>query len=255
MKKKGLTALLLISALTLSALIPSAFAAKSAPGGSTETVARETQKEQCRGKRSGEKTAEPENAIGKDAAKAKAFADAGVTAEQADKVKTHVSGLDDGTVIYKVSFTCDGTRYSYQIDAVTGAVIDKSAGTVTEESATESRKHGKKNGEKTAEPENAIGKDAAKAKAFADAGVTAEQAGKVKTHVSELDDGTVIYKVDFTCDGTRYSYQIDAVTGAVIDKSAGTVTEESATESRGHSKRGKSSKKAATTKESAPSAV
>ena len=126
---------------------------------------------------------------------------------------------------------------------------------MTEESATESRKHGKKNSKKTAEPENAIGKDTAKAKAFADASVTAEQTGKVKTHVSQLDDGTVIYKVSFTCDGTRYSYQIDAVTGAVIDKSAETVTEESATESRGHSKRGKSPKTAAITTESAPSAV
>ena len=251
MKKKGLTALLLISALTLSALIPSAFAAKSAPGGDTETVARETQKEQRNGKRGGEKVAEPENAIGKDAAKAKALADAGVTAEQAGKVKTRVSQLDDGTVIYKVGFTCDGTRYSYQINAVTGAVIDKSAG-----DATESNRHGKKNGEKVAEPENAIGKDAAKAKAFADAGVTAEQAGKVKTRVSQLDDGTVIYKVGFTCDGTRYSYQINAVTGAVIDKSAETVTKDAASESRGHGKRGKPSKTTtATNTESALSAV
>ena len=144
MKKKGLAALLLISALTLSALIPSAFAAKPTPDGTAETVARETQKEQRRGKRGGEKVAEPENAIGKDAAKAKAFADAGVTAEQAGKVKTRVSQLDDGTVIYKVGFTCDGTRYSYQINAVTGAVIDKSAETVTKDSASESRGRGKR---------------------------------------------------------------------------------------------------------------
>ena len=144
MKKKGLAALLLISALTLSALIPSAFAAKPTPDGAAETVARETQKEQRHGKRGGEKVAEPENAIGKDAAKAKAFADAGVTAEQAGKVKTRVSQLDDGTVIYKVGFTCDGTRYSYQINAVTGTVIDKSTKTVTEDVASESRGHGKR---------------------------------------------------------------------------------------------------------------
>ena len=144
MKKKGWTALLLISALTLSTLIPSAFAAKSAPDGNMETVAQETQKAQRHGKRGGEKTAEPENAIGKDAAETKALTEAGVTAEQAGKVKVHVSKLDDGTVVYKVRFTCDGTRYSYQINATTGAVIDKSAEAVTEESAAESRGHGKR---------------------------------------------------------------------------------------------------------------
>ena len=112
-------------------------------------------------------------------------------------------------------------------------------GTVVEETQKAHRKHGK--GEKVAAPEDAIGKDAAKAKALADAGVTAEQAGKVKSRVSELDDGTVIYKVHFTCDGQRYSYQINAVTGAVVDKSVKEVTEDTAetTEHRGHGKHGK----------------
>lgn len=43
-------------------------------------------------------------------------------------------------MIYKVHFTCDGQRYSYQIDALTGAVVDKSVTEVTEDTA-ETAKH------------------------------------------------------------------------------------------------------------------
>ena len=151
MKNKKVLALALVGVLSLSALAPSALAAGTA-NGESKTVVEETQKAHRKHGR-GEKVAEPENAIGKDAAKAKALADAGVTAEQAGKVKSHVSELDDGTVIYKVHFTCDGQRYSYQIDAVTGAVVNKNAKEVTEDAAenTERRRHGKGKDSKTTE--------------------------------------------------------------------------------------------------------
>lgn len=80
---------------------------------------------------------------------------------------------------------------------------------------TERRKpHGKK--EKVEAPENAIGKDAAKEAALKDAGLTAEQAGKVRSHVSKTEDGTIVYKVHFSANDTWYSYKIDALTGKVI---------------------------------------
>ena len=143
MKNKGIMALALVGVLTASALAPSVLAAAPAQEGNSGTTVEGTQKTRRHGKR-GEKTAEPENAIGKDAAKAKAFADAGVTEEQAGKVKARVKQLDDGTVVYKVRFAYDGQRYSYQIDAVTGAVTDKNVEAVTEDDATEHRGHGKR---------------------------------------------------------------------------------------------------------------
>ena len=218
MKNKRIMALALVSTLTVSALIPSALAATSQDSGE-ETTVQETARGGRYGKH-GEKSsvAEPENAIGKDAAKEKALTDAGVTAEQAGKVKARVSQTDDGTVIYKVRFNYDGQRYSYQIDAITGAILDKSSEAATESTGRQGSKHGEKSS--VAEPENAIGKDAAKEKTLVDAGVTAEQAGKVKARVSQTDDGTVIYKVRFTYDGQRYSYQINAITGEILDKSS-----------------------------------
>lgn len=66
------------------------------------------------------------------------------------------------------------------------------------------------------EPENAIGQDAAVAKALAAAGVTAEQAGDVVVHVSENPEGAVVYRVHFTVDGQRYSCEVDALTGETV---------------------------------------
>ena len=133
MKNKRILALALVSVLTVSALAPGALAATSEQGSGEETTVRETAKGGRHG-RHGERSgvAEPENAIGKDAAKEKALTDAGVTAEQAGKVMARVSQTDDGTVIYKVRFTCDGQCWHYQIDAVTGTILDKSVEAVTE---------------------------------------------------------------------------------------------------------------------------
>ncbi len=96
------------------------------------------------------------------------------------------------------------------------------------ENGDKAAKRGKK--EEIAEPENAIGKQAAKDAALADAGLTADQTGKVRSRVSQTEDGTVIYKVRFTCDGQRYSYRIDAVTGEILKKS---VKEASETDEHG----------------------
>lgn len=133
MKNKRILALALVSVLTVSALAPGALAATSEQGSGEETTVRETAKGGRHG-RHGERSgvAEPENAIGKDAAKEKALTNAGVTAEQAGKVMARVSQTDDGTVIYKVRFTCDGQCWHYQIDAVTGAILDKSVEAATE---------------------------------------------------------------------------------------------------------------------------
>ena len=76
-----------------------------------------------------------------------------------------------------------------------------------------------------------------KEKALSDAKVTAEQAGKVRARVSQMDDGTVIYKVKFTFDGQKYSYKINAVTGEVIDKSTETATEDTASKTAGQEKK------------------
>ena len=91
------------------------------------------------------------------------------------------------------------------------------------QSAPRAKKGGKK--QEAAEPENAIGKDAAKEKALADAGLSAGQVEKVRARVSE-SDGTAVYKVRFTYDGQRYSYRIDALSGEILDQKVTDASEE-----------------------------
>ena len=100
-----------------------------------------------RAKKGGKKqeAAEPENAIGKDAAKEKALADAGLSADQVEKLRARVSE-SDGSTAYKVRFTYGGQRYSYRIDALSGEILDQKVSDASEE--TSRGKHGAKNGAK-----------------------------------------------------------------------------------------------------------
>lgn len=72
----------------------------------------------------GGKSASTADYIGIDAAKEAALADAGVSADQA---VFSSAGLDsrDGVFYYEVNFEENGTEYEYDIDAMTGVVIEK----------------------------------------------------------------------------------------------------------------------------------
>jgi uncharacterized membrane protein YkoI len=149
MKSKKMMALALVAVLTISAYGTYVIAADSADDAGSSAISNEqtagTEEKGCfRGRHGGrEKVAEPENAIGKDKAKAAALAEAGVTEEEAGKVKARVSQLDDGTVVYRVSFSLDGQKYTIKINALTGEVADKSVKEITEEeeAAKEHRGH------------------------------------------------------------------------------------------------------------------
>ena len=97
------------------------------------------------------------------------------------------------------------------------------------EAGTRTRKAKK---EEAAEPEGAVGKDAARAKALSDAGLTEDQVGKIRVRVSE-SDGTAVYKVRFRYDGQRYSYQIDAMSGEILQKKSEAAEEKTRTGGRG----------------------
>lgn len=128
-------------------------------------------------------------------------------------------------------------------------VNQKSGAELTPDSEAQSAPHAKKGGKKqeAAEPENAIGKDAAKETALADAGLSADQVETVRARVSE-SDGTIVYKVHFTYDGQRYSYRIDALSGEILDQKVTDASEETSHGKHGAkdgSKRSKASDEAA----------
>ena len=156
--------------------------------------------------------------IGIDAAKAIAMEAAGVT-EAAATFST--AGLDkqNGLEFYAVDFTANGQSYEYDIDAMTGVIIDSktSAGTAASSGddlttvTTPSGASGNSQSENTT-----ITEDQAKEIALADAGMSSDQVTFLRSGL-DYDDGRQIYDVEFyTSDYTEYDYEIDANTGEIL---------------------------------------
>ncbi|MBQ1521093.1 MAG: PepSY domain-containing protein, partial [Clostridia bacterium] len=60
-----------------------------------------------------------------------------------------------------------------------------------------------------------IGREAALAKAFEHAGISSAEAVNVEIEM-DIENGVMVYDIEFTAGGTEYDYEIDAVTGEVI---------------------------------------
>ena len=161
--------------------------------------------------------------IGIDAAKAAALEDAGVSA---DAVTYTTAGLDrkNGTEYYAVNFTAGGQTYEYDIDAVTGVVIEKkvpggTAAPADDDAAQTSGAQDAQTGTQTGGGQSSggvIGEEAAKTAALTHAGLVETDVTFLRSYL-EWDDGRQVYDVEFyTADYQEYDYEIDALTGAVL---------------------------------------
>ena len=158
--------------------------------------------------------------IGIDAAKTIALEAAGVS-ESAAVFST--AGLDrqNGTDYYAVDFTANGQTYAYDIDAVTGVIIDSSEdqsqpAQATDGGASADGANSSGTSSQSTGGSAAITEDQAREIALADAGLTAEEVTFLKTQL-DRDDGRLVYDVEFyTADYTEYDYEIDAADGTVL---------------------------------------
>ena len=158
--------------------------------------------------------------IGIDAAKTIALEAAGVS-ESAAVFST--AGLDrqNGTDYYAVDFTANGRTYAYDIDAVTGMIIDSSEdqsqpAQATDGGASAYGANSSGTSSQSTDGSTAITEDQAREIALADAGLTAEEVTFLKTKL-DRDDGRLVYDVEFyTADYTEYDYEIDAADGTVL---------------------------------------
>ncbi|MBQ3180769.1 MAG: PepSY domain-containing protein [Firmicutes bacterium] len=137
-----------------------------------------------------------DNLIMSDEALARALDHAGLKAKN---VTLTANDLDvkKGDYFYDITFTANGKTYDYDIDAVTGKVLDWDVYT----------DDGK---------DNLIMSDEALAKALDHAGVKVKNATLIANDL-EIEDGAYIYNIEFTADGKTYDYDINAVTGKVLD--------------------------------------
>lgn len=140
--------------------------------------------------------------IGEDRARAIALEHAGVAAGDATFLKVRPD-RDDGRDVYDVEFYSGDTEYDYEIDAASGEItgFDRDI----ENHAIPSAQGGD------------IGGERAKQIALEHAGLAESQAARLRVRL-DRDDGRAVYDVKFRGAGrTKYSYEIDAATGAVLE--------------------------------------
>ena len=182
-------------------------------------------------------TADHAEFIGLDAAKAAALQAAGV---QESAAEFSTTGLDqrNGIDFYAVDFTANGQSYEYDIDAITGVVIDSSTSDPsgaqslnnTEEPApsTSQTVTGpvadplpviSQDGTAQTSPQQAttgITADEAKQAALTHAGLSSGDVTIVKCEL-DWDDGRQVYEVEFyDVSYKEYDYEIDASTGEIV---------------------------------------
>ena len=145
------------------------------------------------------------NDIGAEQAKAAALAHAGLSSSDAVMLYTKLD-WEDGRRVYEVEFYSGNREYDYEIDAATGAVLscDFDAERYTPASSGSSNPN---------TSGSYIGEARAKELVEQRAGTT----GTYREFHLERDDGRMVYEGELRSGRTEYEFQIDAVTGAILE--------------------------------------
>ena len=159
--------------------------------------------------------------IGEAAALEAALAHAGVSEAEAERVSIELD-CEHGLMVYEVEFIASGFEYDYDINAVTGEVVECECEPVeTDPTAAPVTPTDKPTPRPTATPapsqsSDFIGRKEAKRIAFAHAGVSESEVYDLETEL-DRDHGGAKYEIEFKCKGFEYDYEIDAVTGAILE--------------------------------------
>ena len=153
----------------------------------------------------------PAMPIGKDKARDIAVAEFGKVST-AEILHSEVDPeLDESPAHYEVEITGrNGEEIEYKIDAYSGAVMEAKREAADDE-ASETQPA------KPAQPGTAqdIGHAKAKSIALNHAGVDANTVYDMNIQL-DVEDGTIIYEVEFKSGNREYDYEIDAATGAIL---------------------------------------
>lgn len=124
--------------------------------------------------------------------------------------------FDDGVATYEVSFDTVKFEYDVEINAVTGAVRDYDKEPLDDDDDYKPVATTKPETTKPATTDALIGKEKAKDIALKHAGVPANEIRGYSCEY-DVDDGLKIYDIEFNHKGFEYSYEINAITGKIID--------------------------------------
>ena len=143
--------------------------------------------------------------IGADRAMDIALRDAGLSKSAVTKLETEMD-VENGVMTYEVEFKVGGVEYDYEIDAVSGEILQKKK---EQDSDRET------SGNSGSAEGTTIDKASAQAAALKHAGVAASEAYDMEAKL-DRDDGRTVYEIEFKAGSIEYEYEIDAVGGAVL---------------------------------------
>jgi len=161
------------------------------------------------------------NYIGVEKAKSIALKDAGVSGATFVKAKLET---EDGVKVYDVEFYKANVEYDYEIDAITGKILEKDLDienfSIPKKKATTNKQTTKattKSKVKTSTKKAAkdIGVEKAKSIALKDAGVSNVKFTKAKV---DYENGIKVYDIEFCKGNKEYDYEIEAATGKIRER-------------------------------------
>lgn len=128
-----------------------------------------------------------------------------------------------GTDYYQIDFTSEGQKYKYDIDALTGVIIDadmpdnesSSKSTNSTDQSDSSPTSSTLIDQNSNLNDTMLTSEEAKAAALKHAGLSSEQVTFIKTEL-DYDHKIQIYEIEFYSDDKEYDYEIDAYTGEII---------------------------------------
>ena len=167
--------------------------------------------------------------IGKEAALEAALQDAGVTEEEAARLKTSKDS-DDGRTVYEIQFDANGTEYDYEIAAEDGTILNVDTESIASNTTAQNQDtQGNESAQATQNGQQNDTQNAQAQSAEEDVAVSREQAmqtalervpGATESDIRmelDNDDGQYKYEGDIIYDQREYEFEIDANTGTVLE--------------------------------------
>ena len=149
--------------------------------------------------------------IGTDKAKQIALNSAGLSENNIYDLEIELD-YEYKTMIYEVSFDAKGIEYEYEINAISGEIIN---GIVEQD--TNNYNYVTDNSTTNNNTTNYINRDKAKQIAFSNAGINESSVRDLSIEL-DRENGKMIYEVDFESNNKDYEYDIDAITGEILYK-------------------------------------
>ena len=152
--------------------------------------------------------------LSEDEIRAIVFSHAGVNANDVREFEIELDD-EDGIWVYEVDFKAGNIEYDYVVNAVTGAIIRVE--TEIDDDPTAAPGTPRPTAQPTQQPGSEfLSEDEIRAIVFSHAGVNANDVREFEIELDD-EDGIWVYEVEFESGRHEYSYEVNALTGEIID--------------------------------------